>query len=203
MKQLKVAPIVEGDGEVEAVRILLNRIREVYVPDAAIHVLRPIRQPRDRLLRNIEDALLKALRLAHGKLRQYAAPEAKELALILVDADEDCAAQLSRDVEQIVNSIGANLDVAWVFAVREYETWFAAGADSLGDVLRIRSPTDIPTDPEGQGCRKRWVEERFLGAKYSETVDQPKLTYRMDVRRCRERSPSFDKLCREIETRLL
>jgi hypothetical protein len=37
---------------------------------------------------------------------------------------------------------------------------------------------------------------------YAETVDQPRLTAAMDLQMCRERSKSFDKLCRELEKRL-
>lgn len=34
------------------------------------------------------------------------------------------------------------------------------------------------------------------------TVDQPAMTSHMDLHLARERSPSFDKLCRELERRL-
>ena len=37
------------------------------------------------------------------------------------------------------------------------------------------------------------------GAKYSESIDQAKLTAHMDLSLCRTRAPSFDKLCRELE----
>jgi predicted ATPase len=37
--------------------------------------------------------------------------------------------------------------------------------------------------------------------KYSETIDQPAMTADMDLSLCRRRSPSFDKLCRELEKR--
>jgi hypothetical protein len=59
----------------------------------------------------------------------------------------------------------------------------------------------IPEDPEGQRAGKAWVQKRYRGVKYSETVDQPAMTMRMDLSLCRSRSPSFDKLCRELEKR--
>jgi hypothetical protein len=58
---------------------------------------------------------------------------------------------------------------------------------------------DPPADPEQQRCGKGWIEHRFKGPKYSETVDQPRLTAAMDLHLCRQHSPSFDKLCRELE----
>jgi len=44
-----------------------------------------------------------------------------------------------------------------------------------------------------------WVKKRFRGVKYSETLDQAKMTARMDLAMCRSNSASFDKLCRDIE----
>lgn len=43
-------------------------------------------------------------------------------------------------------------------------------------------------------------QQHIRAARYSETADQPKLTHSMDLMMTRDRSPSFDKLCREIES---
>jgi hypothetical protein len=51
------------------------------------------------------------------------------------------------------------------------------------------------------GLSKAWIEQRFKGTRYSETQDQPAMTLVMDLNLCRTRSPSFDKLCRELERR--
>ena len=45
-------------------------------------------------------------------------------------------------------------------------------------------------------------QRRFKGVKYSETVDQPAMTRAMNLAQCRLRSPSFDKLCRDLQGRL-
>lgn len=57
----------------------------------------------------------------------------------------------------------------------------------------------MPQDPESQRLGKGWIERRFKGVKYSERVDQPKMTAKLDLNMCRDNSPSFDKLCRELE----
>jgi hypothetical protein len=84
----------------------------------------------------------------------------------------------------------------------EYETWFVAAAESLGQYLELSSDEAIPDDPEGARFGKGWIEHRFKGPKYSPTLDQPAMTARMDLEQCRRRSASFDKLCRDLAQRL-
>jgi len=194
-------PIVEGHGEVPAVRILLERICSEFTPGSVVHVLKPIRQPRAKLIANKNDCLQKSLTLAIAKLRQMVVPDAEDLILLLLDADDDCAAELGPRLLHMAASLRSDADIACVFAVHEYETWFVAAADSLTSYLTIQEG-DGPENPEKQGCRKKWIEDRFRAAKYSETVDQPKLTAAMNLSACRSRSDSFDKLCRELLQRL-
>jgi hypothetical protein len=87
-----------------------------------------------------------------------------------------------------------------VLAKIEYETWFVAAAESLRDYLDITE--SVPDHPE-TSAGKGWVQARFRGTKYSETIDQVRMTAAMDLSRCREGSPSFDKLCREIAKYML
>ncbi len=203
MKLLKLATIVEGDGEVAAVPILLRRWNQEFAPDAVFHVLKPIRQPRDRLLQNKGDCLQKSINLAVGKLRQLSIPGAKELILVLVDADKECAATAGPKLQSLARSLRSDMDIVCVLAVWEYETWFVSAAESLCQYLHLDETTTLPEDPEGEHCRKGWIERRFRGVKYVEPIDQPKLTSALDLTVCRRRSPSFDKLSREIEMRLM
>ena len=48
---MKVAAIVEGDGEVAALPVLLRRIGEWRTPGYFIHVVTPIRVRRDQFLK--------------------------------------------------------------------------------------------------------------------------------------------------------
>ncbi|HEX4132769.1 MAG TPA: hypothetical protein VHZ24_22235 [Pirellulales bacterium] len=82
----------------------------------------------------------------------------------------------------------------------EFETWFVAAAESLTDYLDVVA-SDPPSNPEGDRCGNGWVASRFKGIKYSEAIDQPSLTAKMDLPTCKARSPSFDKLCRELRAR--
>ena len=197
MPGLRVIPIVEGHGEVESMRTLLQRIGIELLDSTHVEVLTPIRQNKGKLC--TQEGLVKAVRLAAMKLG--VGTEYRDLILILLDADKDCPAELAAQIAAWAETERSDADVACVVAKVEFETWFVAAAASLADRLALGPDEEIPADPEGAGCGKRWVEKRFRGVRYSPTIDQPGMTANMDLRECRARSPSFDKLCREIEKR--
>ncbi|MEQ8790640.1 MAG: hypothetical protein RIC55_30360 [Pirellulaceae bacterium] len=68
MNRISVAPIVEGHGEVEAVRVLLERLWYELLGGEYVHVLQPIRRPRRNLARKAD--FRKAMLLAVSKLKQ-------------------------------------------------------------------------------------------------------------------------------------
>jgi len=198
MTTIGIAPIVEGHGEVQAVRILLARIFEAFGIDCGHRVLTPIRVSRSRVVRN-DLELIRAIDLAALKLR--AGTEDRKLVLLLLDADEDPACELAPRLLDVVRRDRAHLDVACVLPVIEYETWLIAGAATLGRFLTAGFREQIPEDVEAGRVGKGWIQHFFAGPKYSPAVDQARLTASFDVRDARLRSRSFDKLCREIEGR--
>ena len=201
MSRLRVAPIVEGHGEVGCVRILLERIWVELLGGEFIQVIQPIRQPRGRLAKR--DGLQHAVRLAVLKLNDLPASNDPALVLVLLDADEDCPKDLAPRLLGFAREVDSRADVACVLANVEYETWFAAAAESLDKYLDREAISPPSESPEGSRHGKLWVEQRFRGAaRYSETQDQPAMTRAMDLTLCRGRAPSFDKLCRDLEQRL-
>lgn len=194
---LNIATIVEGDGEVVAVPILLRRLIPHLCADAFAEILRPIRQPRDRLVYNKDECLKNSILLAAAKLKQLKFRDSASLILVLCDADEDCVKTLAEQMGAVASEAASQHSVSTILAVREYETWFVGAAESLERFLQLTG--DIPENPEQSGSKKRWIEDRFKGTKYSETVDQARMTATMDLTRCRLRCPSFDKLCRDLE----
>lgn len=196
MNRLLVAPIVEGHGEVQAVRILIERIwRELLGNESLIDVLRPIRKPRSQLVKPEE--LGRAVKLADLKLNQRLESGDSALILVLVDANSDAPCVLGPELLRIAK-LESRFEVSCVLANVEYETWFVAAADSLGKYLKIGPDEKTPERPEDAKARKAWIQKRFQGTKYSETVDQPAMTRCMNLSTCRRRSPSFDKLCRDL-----
>jgi hypothetical protein len=194
-KTLRVVPIVEGHGEVAAVRTLLERIWIEVVAGDYVDVLSPIRQPKTKLLQ--EQGLERAVKLAAAKLGQHQAADVPSLILILIDADNDCPAELGPRLVKRARST-THLGVEVFVAKTEYETWFAGAATSLAEFLES-GDAPAPEDPEGQGVGKGWLKDRFRAAKYSETVDQVRLTARMDLDECRTRCPSFGRICTKLE----
>lgn len=197
-KALCVAPIVEGHGEERSLRLLLERLRRELLSADYVDVLRPNRKRRDRLIHNKGDELAKAVEAAARELAARPRDGIVSLILVLIDSDEDCAVALAASMQKIANATRPDARTACVVAVKEYETWFVAAAESLSEYLNV-ADDEPPINPEQQRCGKAWIEKRFLAPKYSETTDQPRLTAKMDLQICRERCPSFDKLCRELE----
>jgi len=199
VKQLRVAAIVEGHGEYESIRLLLTRIWQELLGGEYIEVLRPIRQKRHQLVK--QDGLERAIKLAALKIADASGGAMPSLILVLLDADEDLPCRLAPKLRELAKNARSDIDVICVVANVEYETWFIAAATSLQDFLNLPTDAPIPDAPEQQRLGKGWIEQHFKGAKYSETQDQPAMTAKMDISLCRERSPSFDKLCRELALR--
>ncbi|MCF8176748.1 MAG: hypothetical protein K9K30_16045 [Burkholderiaceae bacterium] len=84
---MKIAAIVEGDGEVDALPILLRRLADWRTQDRYPQPLKPIRVRRDRFL-NREQEFSRHLQLAAKKCGEDG------WILVLLDADDDCPAEL-------------------------------------------------------------------------------------------------------------
>jgi hypothetical protein len=198
VSRITIAPIVEGHGENGAIRNLLWRTWTEIVGGEHAEILHPIRRSRGRFLKIEEGDVEKAVGLAALKLKDVGGG----LILILVDAEDDCAklGSLGPILLQRARQAHADMDIACVIANVMYETWFVAAAESLGDYLDAPKD-DIPEDPEAARAGKGWIKLHMRSGHYSETADQPSLSTMMDLKLCRSRSRSFDKLCRELELR--
>jgi len=191
---------VEGHGDNSAIRILLSRIWSELLGGEYIEILTPIRTKRNRIVR--EDELTRALGLAVSKLREGARDKPENsMILLLLDADSDLPCVLGPDLLRRAHQIRSDMDIACVIANVDYETWFAAAAGSLGKFLAFPAGFAITDNPERERLGKGWVKSRFRIGQYSPRVDQPRMTQAMDLTLCRQRSLSFDKLCRELEAR--
>jgi hypothetical protein len=161
-------------------------------------VLTPIRVSRSKIARDERD-LIRAIDLASLKLADVAGE--RKFVLLLLDADEDAACKLAPRLLTVARQNRANVDLACVLPVIEYETWLAAGARSLEQFLVGDFGAHIPEDADAERVGKGWIQHFFAGPKYSPAVDQARLTAAFDLREARGRSRSFDKLCREMEAR--
>lgn len=187
---MKVASIVEGDGEVAALPILLRRVGEWRTPESLVQPLPPIRVRRDRFL-NRDKEFNRYLQLAAAKC------EEEGWILVLLDADDDCPAELGADVLARAQACVPHRRVSIVLANREYEAWFIAAAQSLHGQRGFNfDPTD-PIDPEKPRDAKGWMKARMASGAYGETTDQPAFSAQMDLQAAYDGSRSFRKLCSE------
>lgn len=191
----KIASIVEGHGEVEAVPILLRRIVAHAAPDHAIVQTTPIRVPRGKIVH--ANDLSRYVELARNKAGEHGA------ILILADEDEDCAKELVDSMFAMDMIQSCSVPIAIVFASRCFETWFVVSAKSFAGKRDFPENLVPPEKPEEIQNPKRWLEQHNnLNAgirrwSYKEPVDQPGLTADLDIEVAR-RNESFDKLYREV-----
>lgn len=191
MLRKRVVSVVEGHGEVQSLPLLLRRLLLARFPGDYVDVLRPIRAPRDKLV-NDEKELARVLALAQAKARDDGA------ILLLLDADDDCPAELGNRMRLRCGKMTGVSRVGVVLACREYESWFLAAADSLAGYRGLPKDLTAPADPEVARDAKGWVRQhRGL---YDSRLDQAALTSRIDLEAAERNSRSFRKLCSEIET---
>jgi hypothetical protein len=188
---MQMAAIVEGDGEVRSLPILVRRLNEWQPAADYIHPLPPIKIRRDRFLER-EDDFRKYVLLAAAKCG------ADGWLMILLDADDDCPAQLAAATMRRVATITSHSRVSIVLANREYEAWFIAAAPSLDGHRSFKlNPEDMAVDAERPRDAKGWVKARMQGKSYGETTDQPAFTALFDLQQAHDKSRSFRKLCSE------
>ncbi len=196
----KIVPIVEGDGEVDAVPILLRKLLD-EMGRWEVQVARP--------------------KNAHGcgnltkpggveKFVQLAWAEADCAAvLILMDAEKNCAKELATSFSRRVQAMGAYRPVVTVIAKCEYEVWFLASLETIaGTDLQGRpglpASLQCPNDIEAIVGVKQWLSRQFPAERaYKETLDQAPMTHLLDIVLARERSRSFRRLWHAIEQALV
>jgi Domain of unknown function (DUF4276) len=190
-----VVPIVEGHGEVEALPILLRRMGAQLTPSVELKTQMPIRVKRDRFLNENEPS-------EFNRIIKLAAQKCDENGwiLILLDADDDCPAELGAKIYARAKALIAHKPISVVLANREYEAWFLAAATSL-DGQRGFSLESNPQaiEPESIRGAKEWMGARMVSGKYRETTDQPAFSATMDISMAYNNSRSFRKLYEECQ----
>ena len=181
---MKIQPIVEGHGEIDALPVLLRRLRDearAYTLDFA----KPFRQKRGRLVKC--DHLQTAVNLARKTADCVGV-------LIVFDADNDCPKDIHALIEG-ARAISSPVPYRVVLPKYEYEAWFLASIDSLRGKLRISPDAVAPDDPESIGDAKGALEAQMsTGETYLQTVDQAKFSAAFDMPLAYRRSRSFRRL---------
>ena len=206
---LYIAPVVEGHTERGCLERLLWRVwNELLTSSERLQVLEPFRGHRDSLTQSDGKVLAGTVLKAALKLRAASQkdPNAQILVLILLDAESDCPAAFAPRLSEVAKkSVPDGIPIACVLAKRMLENWIVAGSSTLAGVNGLPNPLPSHDDPESCGGAG-WLDGQLRSVnktrKYTKTADAKVFVGAMDLKRCRDTAPSFDKLCRELESRL-
>ncbi|OZB71776.1 MAG: hypothetical protein B7X36_12540 [Thiomonas sp. 14-64-326] len=192
---ISIASIVEGDGEMRALPVLLRRLSEWRPGDVFAQPLPPIRVHRDRFL-NKEDEFRKQLLLAAAKCGEQG------WILVVLDADDDCPATLAAEIYQRAQQHVSHRRLSVVIANREFEAWFIAAARSLDSHRGFRCPQAVGVEAETPRDAKGWLRRHMESGTYSEVLDQPAFAAKIDLEQAFANSRSFRKpgMPRLVET---
>jgi len=201
---LYIAPIVEGHGEVKSIEKLLHRVwKDIHDTPRRLQVLEPFRPKRDQFLQEDGVVLAREVQKASLKLLQKVCAEPLSLGVVLIfiDTEELCPAATAPALLSKAQETRSNINFSCVLPCKMFENWFLASADSLSGINGL---PDSLVPPEA--CEtingKYWIDTKIREVKpnrcYSETVDGPEFVKAMNLGQVRDRSDSFDKLCREF-----
>ena len=192
MIEVKIAAIVEGHGECEAVPILIRRIARDIAPGFVPNVLPPLMVPVSKLLK--EGEIERSITLTARKL------QGRGGIIVIVDCDWDngCPAEDGPALLKRAKTARNDLPISVILAKKEFEAWFLAAAESLRGKRGLPNDLAPPRDPESIRGAKEWLSDRMPPSKsYTETTDQPALTELFDMNTART-ADSFDKCYRDI-----
>ncbi len=183
-----VGVVCEGDGDEEALRVLLYRIAATEnLPLVPGEVL----PARGRGNLTTPGGIEKYFRLvATGHVA----------VLIVLDADRDCPVQLARGLARRIRALRPSIAVGITAANAAFEAWFLADLSSIaGQTVkgRILIPDlgEPPADPDGvHNPKARLIALTAAATTYKETSDQPSLASMIDPDVVAERSRSFRRL---------
>ena len=117
--------------------------------------------------------------------------------LIVLDADDDCAVELGAKIRAMAHELMPGFPTFVVAAVREFEAWFLAAAESLRGKRGLPLDLARPEDPEAVRDAKGWLSER-MPRRYSPTLDQSALCAAMAVGEAAAHSRSFQKFLKDV-----
>lgn len=191
-----IASIVEGEGELKSVPILIHRIKEIVAPGILLRTPNPIRVSRSLVVKPNE--FEKYLNIA----AQKAGRDGR--ILVLLDADDDCPRKLAADLRERVHASHSDRVVSVVLAKSEFESWFIASVESIAGKFSIQSDCKCPSNPERIRNAKGWLSRHMVqNAHYRPLAHQSKMSREFNMDIARKQSPSFDKFWRDIEALLL
>lgn len=186
----RILPIVEGDGDLKAVPVLLRNLLTLH----DLHEIQILHPHKRGELPKVAAGFDNYFRMA-----------LKENAAILLVLDFDCeycncpfleAEKLYQRAQAIRNDWPFKI----AFLVKEFESLFLVESHAATNILALPPGTKFPDKPETIRDAKGWLSKaRPKGSAYKPTVHQDKITARLNFKQLRETSSDF----RHLENSLL
>ena len=191
---MTIVPVVEGDGDVAALPILLSRILlerynrpDVVVAHGKTMVVKANGRPK------LENRFEDFLQHAQNK------PECDAI-LVLLDTDGDCPVQLAQRLLQRCEQMGLMRPLEIVCAHWSYESWFLASLETIKGQRGISDTAALSHCAEDVQNPKQWLTNQMPpGRAYKETTHQAPLTQHIDIGMAHNNSRSFRRLCHALE----
>ena len=187
-----IVPIVEGDGEKAAFPLLLRRL--LYDQERYDFTVTSPYNARGRTKLTRSGGIEAYLSYAASE------PDAAGIIVLLDLEDDNCAADLARELAARARNVYLNLPVAIVVVVQAYEAWFLASIETIrGQPIKRLPffPDDVEPPPEPEAIRspKGWLKDRLVDDRfYKEKEDMPPLTDLLDCAQVRQSCRSFRRL---------
>lgn len=181
---MRLLPIVEGQGDMQAVPLLLRRVLHEVCARFDVEVLQVQKRGEWPRVKRDFDRMYRSARI--------------ESTSILWVVDFDCEECLDPIIErnwlrQQVARIDPSGRVEIVFMIQEYESLFLSDPSCIcSSYPELSETTTFPSEPEAVRDAKGWISNALpKGRAYKPTTDQAKLTSRLDLNRLRQTSSSY------------
>ena len=182
----KVLPIVEGDGDVAAIPVLLRRILQAH-DRFDVQILPPHKRGE--------------LPKVKANFERFFKAAALESVPVLCVLDFDCANCVDaikdeQELKTLAHKFHPLIDFEACLIVKEFESLFLFDEMGTRKILpSIVKSTVFPANPEAIRPAKEWLSRaQPSGVSYKPTVHQAKLAAAVDLNILRTRSPSYQRL---------
>lgn len=186
----RILPIVEGDGDLKAVPLLLRNLLTFH----GLHETQILSPHKRGELPKVAAGFDNYFHMA---LKENAA------ILLVIDFDCeycDCPFHEAEKLYQRAQDIRSDWPFKIAFLVKEFESLFLAEAQAATSVLALPPGTEFPDTPETIRDAKGWLSKALpKGSTYKPTVHQAKITAHLNFEKLRETSSDF----RHLESALL
>jgi len=179
-----IVPIVEGQAEVESVRVLMRRLLGEW-GKYQLEIGKPVRVKRYQVIKQGE--------LERRVLMAMQRPNCQAI-IVILDADDDCPKEFAPELLRRAEQAAYDTLVSVVLPKSELESWFVGSIESLHGIRGISAEACSPSDPENIRDAKGYLTQAMEGSRhYLEVDDQPAFADKFDMTQALNNCRSFKK----------